>query len=291
MSKYERVKRRVCEILGKAKPNDKPSIAYDIISEVLIITSVLFIIIETFSVPKLAHDVMHTVEVGIATIFAIEYIFRVWLAPLEYPTVSPFRARIKYIFSFLAIVDILAIVPIFFASLSTATGLLKLFKLCKIMRLIKVGKHINGFSDFTVAIRRNAKPIIFSIIFIAVLIAVCSILLFTFEHKAQPQVVINGFSGIIYCLETVFIGQASFVLVTTWGKVLSVIILLLGGCMLGVPIAIITFVFQHTFFDKPPKYKKEKEDKVKNILLEFSKLTKEEQIKVIEMINMEEENV
>ena len=176
MSIYEKIKQRVYEIIGPAAKGDKLSYAVDIIictlvllssaaviveligvSVVLILLSVSFILLETFPIGQKIHQFLYIFEVGIASFFTVEYVLRVWTAPMEYPDLRPDKARMHYIFSFMSLVDILSIVPVFVANLPTATGVMKIFKLCKILRLIKASRYLRGVANFGHAIQAKKR--------------------------------------------------------------------------------------------------------------------------------------
>ena len=83
-----------------------------------------------------------------------------------------------------------------------------------------------------------------SIISITVMITICSVLMYYFENKEQPEVFSNGFSGIIYSIQTMIDADSEIAPVTPIGQALSTVMLLLGGCMFGVPVAIIATSFE-----------------------------------------------
>jgi len=247
-SKYhawvEKVRIRTFEILHKGKEGDVISKIYDIVSVVFIITSVSCILIETLPIPHGVHTAIYIFEVVIAIFFTVEYVLRVWTAPLDYPNVRPDKARMMYIFSFMSLVDILSIVPVFVASMSTATGILKIFKLCKILRLLKASRYLTSVANFGHAIQRKKRQIVMSIIAMLVMIAICSVLMYSVENKEQPEVFQNAFSGIWYSLQTMLDSETDVAPMTPAGQALSTLMLLLGGCMIGVPVAIVATGFE-----------------------------------------------
>ena len=83
-----------------------------------------------------------------------------------------------------------------------------------------------------------------SIIAITVMIMICSVLMYSFEHKEQPEVFSNGFSGVVYSIQTMIDADSEIAPVTAIGQALSTLMLLLGGCMFGVPVAIIATGFE-----------------------------------------------
>mgnify|MGYP003303260871 CR=1 FL=1 len=88
------------EIIDKGKEDDKASKAYDILSVIMILLSVSFILVETFPISASLHQFLYVFEVIIAVFFAVEYILRVWTAPMEFSGLRPDKARMRYIFSF-----------------------------------------------------------------------------------------------------------------------------------------------------------------------------------------------
>lgn len=238
------VKTRVNEIIDKGKEGDILSKIFDVTSVILIFLSVFFVLVETFPLPDAAHRAIYLFEIVIACLFAIEYVLRVWTAPLDYPELRPDKARMKYIFSFMSLIDLLSIMPVFVANLPTAAGILKIFKLCKILRLLKASRYLSSIANFARAIQKKKKQILMSIIAITAIMTICSVLMYSFESKAQPEIFKNGFSGIWYSIQTMVDADSDIAPVTPMGQVLSTAMLLLGGCMFGVPIAIIATGFE-----------------------------------------------
>ena len=242
--KMTKIKIRVNEIIDKGKDGDLPSKIFDIASVILIFLSVVFILVETFPLSQSAHHALYVFEIIIACLFAIEYVLRVWTAPIDYPDMRPDKARMKYIFSFMSLIDLLSIVPVFVTNLPTAAGILKIFKLCKILRLLKASRYLTSIANFALAIQKKKKQIAMSIIAIAIIMTICSVLMFSFENKEQPEIFKNGFSGIWYSIRTMIDADTDISPVTPIGQALSTAMLLLGGCMFGVPVAIIATGFE-----------------------------------------------
>lgn len=285
--KWQAVQRRVNEIIDKGEDGDVPSKIYDVISILLIFLSVAFILIETFAIPAWLHKTLFVFEVIIASVFAVEYLLRIWTAPLEFPDMRPDKARMAYIFSFMSLVDLLSIIPVFVASMPTASGILKIFKLCKILRLVKASRYLSGIANFGKAIQAKQKQILMSIIAIAILIVICSVLIYSFENKLQPDVFSNAFSGMLYSLQTLIDVDTEIQMLTPIGKALSVLMMLLGGCIIGVPIAIIATGFENMIAEQAGETAEETAD-LYELLREYDGLTEEEKQRFRQMIDKEE---
>ncbi len=253
----DKLKKRIYEIMSDDKNGDIISKIYDIFAVVMILASVLVIVVETFVVENTpAYTVLFGFEVAFTCFFVVEYILRVWTAEHEYPTVDKDHAKMKYIFSFMALMDILAILPFFLMALpgqeaielGNAVAIVKIFKILRITRVLKFSRYISAFSVFGAAVKKKAQQIFFSIIVIAFLICIWSILLYSFESKNNPEIFTNGFSGILYACQIIVGGDTFFDTsimqeLTPLGNAMVVIMMLSGGCMIGVPLGIISGEF------------------------------------------------
>ena len=280
---------RIYQIIYKAEEGDKLSKAYDIVSVIIIILSVGTIVLDTFTFPENVEKSIFIAEVVFAIFFAIEYILRIWTADYEYPHLDKDHAKMRYIFSFLAIIDLLSILPVFFTfskdaqtSMPTTVAILKIFKIFKITRLLKMSRYLNGVNLFVKAIKKKKAQIFFSIIILAVLLVLCSILLYSFESMSEQNQFKDGFSGIGYLLKIIsgISGDAELeALQTLGGKVMVAIMILTGGCIVGVPIGIITSEFETMVKETTNQKEEENED---DLFLKFSEtLTPEEKLEII----------
>lgn len=271
-----KLKKRIHEIISKDKEGDVLSKIYDILSIVLICLSLLIIILDTFALPPIIHNIIVTTEYVIAIIFVIEYILRVWTAEYEYPECNPDKAKMKYIFSFMALVDLLSIIPVFFVNIPTETAILKLFKLFKIARLIKMSRYVSGIYTFGVAIKNKMKQIIFSIVVLIALVFISSVLLYAFEHPAQPDVFTHGFSGLVYAATVLTgYGESNMEVVTPMGNAMVIIMLISGACVIGVPLGIVSGEFS-AIVEAQEEEKDEKEDIFERVVSELTIEEKEE---------------
>ena len=281
------LRKRIYEIIYKDTQGDKLSKTYDIISIVIILLSVCTIVLDTFDFNPVATKIIFICEIVFTSFFALEYVLRVWTADFEYPDVDKDHAKMMYIFSFLAVVDLLSILPIFFtfspdaaASLPRAVAVLKIFKILKIARLLKMSRYLNGIHLFTEAVKAKKKQIFFSIAILLFLILLSSILLYSFEDMAGNEQFENGFSGIVYATTILTgFGESEMELVSMGGKAMVIIMMICGGCVVGVPLGIISGEFT-TMVEKTTEEESEEEEE--DLFESFTKkLTPEQKEKII----------
>lgn len=278
---------RIHQIIAKDEEGDVLSKIYDVFSVVIIILSVVIIALDTFDFPDNVETIIHICEIVFTIFFAIEYILRVWTADYEYPDVDKEHAKMKYIFSFLAIVDILSILPVFFtfspdaeAALPSAVAVLKIFKIFRIARLLKMSRYLNGINMFVGAVKEKKKQIFFSIAILLFLVLLSSILLFSFEDAAGNEQFENGFSGIMFAISMLTgFGESEIEVISIAGKIMVVIMIICGGCVVGVPLGIIGEEFA-TMVAKASEDKEEEEKE--DMFEEFTnKLSFEQKLEIM----------
>lgn len=247
--KGRKIKYRIYEIISKDKEGDILSKIYDALSISLILVCVAIIIADTFTLKSptantIYHNVLYYTEVGITICFIVDYILRVWTAEFEYPNVHPDKAKMKYIFSFIALIDLLSIFAIFLVDIPKSAGILKILKLLRIVRVLKFSRYFNGLYNFGVAIKKKAKQIIVSIVILVLLVFLFSILLYGFESGYEDTYFTNGFSGISYCFVMLSgFGESNIEIHTTGGQIMVALMVICGGCVVGVPLAILSGEF------------------------------------------------
>lgn len=257
LTRLERVQKRVYEIMCENKKGDVAAKIYDVFAVILILLSVSTILVETFvQENSTGYTVLFTLEVIFTCFFVLEYILRVWTAGYEYPHLDSDHAKMKYIFSFMSLIDLLSILPFFLMALpgqeplqlGSAVAIVKIFKILRITRVLKFSRYISTFSLFGIAVKKKAKQIGFAMVIIAFLICTWSVLLYSFESQNNPEIFRNGFSGIVYACQILAGGTDMFDLstmeqLTPMGNVMVVAMLLSGGCLIGVPLGIISGEF------------------------------------------------
>lgn len=248
---YKRIKQRAHEILEVARPNDKASRAVDIGLMCLILINVALIIADTFDLPPLAVKIGGIVETISVVIFTIEYILRLWVADLSYPELPPFRARLKYIRSFAAVIDLVSLLPSFISAMSANFMVLRMLRVLRLLRAFKLNRYTHALHDIGEVFRKKASQLISSMLVVTFLMVISSVLMYDAEHEAQPEVFDNALSGLWWAIATLTtVGYGDIYPVTAIGRVMSAIIALLGIGLVAVPTGIITAGFSEHISQK-----------------------------------------
>lgn len=211
----------------------------------LICATVLGVVLE--SVPALAarfgtgFDVLERIAL---VVFALEYAIRIWIAPehARYRGLSATQARLAYIRSFPAIIDLLSILPLLFGLLGF--GELKVLLLLRLLRFFKLGRYSPGMASLSAALIAERKALIacFVILMGAMLIAASAMHLV--EHEAQPDkfgTIPDAMWWAIITLTTV--GYGDVYPITVAGKAVAAVTAVLGLIMLALPVGIVATAF------------------------------------------------
>ncbi len=241
----KKLKAKVFEIIQPAAEGKLASRIFDLLIMTLIFLSIVSVFVATFSPPPAVRRSLWHFEIFSVAIFTIEYLLRFWTADLLYPELAPWRARLKYFSSGIAIIDLVAILP-FYLPMVLPINLLGL-RAIRLVRLLRIFKF-NRYSDALLAIgdifKKKSRELGASLFFVFILMIIASLLIYHAEHDAQPDQFRNAFSGLWWAVATLTtVGYGDIYPVTTAGKILGALIALLGIGMVAIPTGILSSGF------------------------------------------------
>lgn len=276
--RYEKIKKRTFEIIEKAEKGDIASIIFDAFIMLLICVNSLSVFIETFQISAKFQRVLYKIEFFSIIIFSIEYILRVWTAEFLYENISHFKARIKYISSFMALIDLFAILPFYIPFLiKVDLRVLRMLRLIRLSRIIKVNRYTKALYKVLDVVRKKSSELISAIFMLSLLMLISSILIYYIESPAQPEVYTNALSGLwwsIAIFTSVWLGD--IYPITTAGKILCGLMAIFGVAIIAVPTGIISSGFVEDSSDDDDerlKLLKEVKKEIKEIKKSIDKST------------------
>ncbi|MDR2673049.1 MAG: ion transporter [Coriobacteriales bacterium] len=212
----------------------------------LIILSVILVIIDTFSgIPPVITELSFAAESIITAAFTVEYLVRLWTAPLLYPALSPAKARLRFVVSLSSLIDLIAIVP-FYAMLMVPNNLrlLRVIRIFRVFRILKLERYTSALHSVIMVIKSTAGQLVSSLAVFLLLLIVASVFMYLAEYDAQPEVFCNALSGLWWAITTVTtVGYGDIYPVTPIGKLLGAFISLLGVGLIAIPTGIISAGF------------------------------------------------
>ncbi len=212
----------------------------------LILCNVVIIFLESYKSINAAYGVFfRAVEVFSIVVFSIEYLCRVWVADLQYPKLTPLRARVKYMFSFLGLVDILSILPFYLPYIITLDlRVIRILRLLRLLRLLKLNRHSKSLQLIGKVLKRTRNDIFVTVFMVVILLVLSSTLMYSIENEAQPEAFDNIGQALWWAVATLTtVGYGDIYPVTGLGKLLSSIIALLGIGIVALPTGIISSAY------------------------------------------------
>jgi len=252
------IKKRVFEIISKAEDGDRASKIFDWSIMILIALSIISIILESFAnIYEKYHSVFQVFEVITVVVFTIEYLLRIWTADLLFPEAK--HPHLKYIFSFMAIIDLLAILPFYVPFISADLRFLRmmrLFRLFRLLRVFKLGRYFEALQIIVKVIRTSGPQLIMSVVICFFVMLFSAIIMYTVENPVQPEQFPNVISSLWWAICTLTtVGYGDVYPITHVGRFFASLISLVGIGIIAIPTGIIAAGFNQVIT-------REKEDTV-----------------------------
>ncbi|MBF45911.1 MAG: ion transporter [Flavobacteriales bacterium] len=206
---------------------------FDIILLIAILISVFGVILSSVdSIEKDYGNILRFSEWIFTILFTIEYIFRIYCI----------KKPIKYIFSFMGIIDFLSIIPTYLVFLYPPIHVLvdiRAIRLIRVFRVFKLSRYLRGANIMQIALKSSRPKIIVFLLSVVLIVIILGTLMYIVEGQK------NGFENIpksiywsVVTLTTV--GYGDVVPLTTTGKFLASIIMILGYGIIAVPTGIVS---------------------------------------------------
>ena len=238
------VKKRIFEIIQIGTRVDFWSRAFDYFIVFMILLSISVTFMLTYAELSMYADVMEAIEFFTIVVFIIEYLLRVWTSDLLYPDLNKQQAAIRFIFSFYGLVELLTIVSYFGPLYSNGMIALRIIRVTRILRLFQLNTNSDTYNVVAEVLMDKKKQLLSSISMILMLMLAASLCMYGFEHEAQPDVYENAFSGIWWAMSTILtVGYGDIYPITIGGKIMAILIALLGVCVVAIPTGVISAGF------------------------------------------------
>jgi len=228
-----KLKNKLYHIIFEAEtPNGK---LFDILLLISIVLSVICVSLESVTEISVNHGTLLQIFEWIFTIlFTIEYFLRIWIV----------RKPLKYIFSFMGIVDLLAILPTYLMFIFDLHFLMiiRVIRLIRLFRIFHLSSYVRGGQTMMIALRKSIPKIVVFLSTVILFVIVLGTIMYIIEGPLGNNT--KGFENIpnsiywsIVTLTTV--GYGTTVPVTALGKFFASLIMLMGYGIIAVPTGIV----------------------------------------------------
>jgi len=282
----KKLKQKIYNIIREDDENSLIAQIFDSIIIALIIINVIAVIVDTFSLPSWISPILNALEIISVVVFSVEYVLRVWTADEMYPELTTFRAMIKYMFSFMAVIDLLAILPFYIPVLIPVDlRVLRALRIFRILRIFKVNRYTDALTSIGDVLKSKKSQLLSSLLVVMLLMIMAAVIMYNVESDAQPEAFNNAFDALWWAVATfTTVGYGDIYPVTVIGKILSEIIALLGIGLVAVPTGIISAGFIEQIDPKnnangAKKIKSVNPSAVKNDLINLLSTASDEDVK------------
>ncbi len=182
------------------------------------------------------------VRAAMALLFAVEYGLRLWTAPEFDPAVPALRLRLTYAVSFLGVADLAGFLP-WVAGVAGVVppdwaAVASLFVLCKLAR------YAPSLTLVGAVVRSEARPLGAALMVMLILLVMISGVMYLIERDAQPTVFSSIPATMWWGIVTIAsVGYGDMVPVTTAGRVIGGVVMIMGLASFAVPAGILATGF------------------------------------------------
>ena len=238
-------KKYIYYLLASSNSKGDASWYLDVFITLLIIFNIIAVVLASVRDIEIAYSTLfQKFEIFSVTIFTIEYVLRVWAITSVKRYAHPIKGRIHFIFSPIAIIDLLAILPFYIGLFTFDLRFVRILRLFRLFRIFKIARYIRAVSTINMVLKEKKEQLHISITLIMVMLLFVSSTMYYIENEAQPDV----FSSIP---ETMWWGVATLTTVgygdvypiTTLGKILGSVISILGVGLFALPTGILASGF------------------------------------------------
>lgn len=226
------MRKRIFEIIELSNGSDLWSSIYDYFMMIIIVASLLPL---AFKQDTIVFVVIDKIAV---TIFIIDYLLRLCTADFKYgkKSVSSF---LRYPFSFMAIIDLLSILPSV-TVLNSSFKLLRILRLVRAFRVFRVFKVLRYSKSFRIimSVFKRQKESLLAVVTLAIAyIIISALIIFNVEPDS-----FNTFFDAVYwaTVSLTTMGYGDIYPITTVGRTVTMVSSIFGIAIVALPAGIIT---------------------------------------------------
>jgi len=203
----------------------------DYLIQFLILLSIISFTVETLpGLDQKTIVLLNTFELVSVIIFSLEYLIRIYTSD----------KKLKFIFSFYGIIDLLAILP-FYLSFGFDLRSARILRFLRLFRIIKLVRYNKAISRFSIAFRMIKEELTMFSVVSLILIYISAVGIYYFENAVQPEAFSSIFSSLWWSVVTLTtVGYGDAVPITIGGRIFTFIILMIGLGIIAIPSGMIS---------------------------------------------------
>lgn len=239
------LRRRVYEILEAGRGDDKVSLVADSAIVALILLNVVAFIAETVPSLEAAYGPhLRIFEAISVALFTVEYGLRIWCA-VEVPFLArlkPLDARLRFARRGAQVIDLLAIAPFYLSFLLPVD--LRVLRSLRLLRFLKLTRYSPAVHSLIRVISNERRALLGALLLLCTALLIASTGMYFLEHGAQPDKFGSVPDAAWWAIATLTtVGYGDLYPITPLGRLFGGIVMIMGLCILALPVAIISTGF------------------------------------------------
>jgi voltage-gated potassium channel len=246
ITRYDRIKIRVNTILNTYPNENRDARTVKYILAIFILINTISVVISTIPDLPLSFRYQLFAIISIClTVFAIEYILRLWSCTHNPTFFGRVKDRLRYAAGIYMIIDLISVIPIIFPFVIPGNyTLLHVFRLLSIFKLVRYTRHSDALQLLQRIVFKKREIISFLVIFLVFEILFASTIMYLVENAAQPDKFSSIPAAMWWAVMTVTtVGYGDIIPITPWGKTIAGMVTIGGVLLLALPSAILASGF------------------------------------------------
>lgn len=243
--RLKNLRRRVYQVLEQGPIGDRLSTAVDRFLVLLIVVNLLAVALESMPQYQTRYAALFAlVEYLSLVVFTVEYGLRLWCAVEHGPHqhLAARRARMKYALSTAGIIDLIAVLPFWFAMF--LPGDLRFVLVFRMVRFFKIARYSPAMRSLLDVLYTERRALFGCLVIAIGSSVVAASLMHLAEGKVQPDKLGTIPDALWWAIVTIgTIGYGDVVPVTALGKLIATGTIFAGLVMVALPVGIIANAF------------------------------------------------
>ncbi|HEB50106.1 MAG TPA: ion transporter [Desulfobulbus sp.] len=262
-SRVESMRRYVFALLNRGPAASGCGQACRIFMVAIIFTSAMALVLTTEpGIMRRYGPVLFAIETAASLIFMAEYLLRLWSCPERPAAASAWRCRIRYLRSFMGLVDLLSFLPflLVLSGFAESPGLM----LLQLTRLFKLTRYSPAFVLLADVLRDEMESLLVSVMLMFVIFIFASVGIYIFEHDMQPRAFGSIPMAMWWAIVTLTtVGYGDVTPITVQGRIFATLITVVGVGLVSLPAGIIASGFTEQLRMRRERFQSEVEQLIR----------------------------
>jgi voltage-gated potassium channel len=254
---------------------------------VLIVASVIAVVLESIDALGVPYRAcFYWFEIVTVSLFTVEYLLRIW-SSVENPEFASQSGgatgiRLRYGFSFHAIIDLVAILPFYLLAVGLFGGAdLRLLRAVRLLRILKLTRYSAALNMLIATLLENSRSLAAAFFILITVMILAASGIYYFEKAAQPVDFGSIPAAMWWSFSTLTtVGYGDVTPVTVGGKVFGALITVVGLGMVALPAGIIASGFAQQLKVRTEHYQHRADEAWDDGVLSETELTELEDLRV-----------